>query len=165
MKAVISVDSEYTINFSKNGVHLHIHESVHEVLTASRQTGRNDLERFGVLIGSKSLDEDRYWIEHVTQPMPRDVSTRTSFIMQDPGHQKTLDKYFKKSGGQNIYMGTWHTHPQKTPTPSSIDRSDWRICIKRNVDRQIFFLIIGTYKGKAYFFGKHKFLSMEKIYD
>lgn len=162
---MISVSSEYAYSFSKNGIRLHIHERVKEIFTAARQAGPSDHERFGVLIGSKSVDEEHYWIEHVTQPLPRDKSTRTSFIMQDPGHQRMLDKFFKKSGRKKIYMGTWHTHPQRVPIPSSIDRNDWCSCIKRNMDRKLFFLIIGAEQGEAYFRGERDFLSMEQIDD
>jgi len=165
MKGVIGVNSEYTYSFSKNGIRLYIRDRVQEIFTAVRQIGPRDHERFGVLIGSKSVDEEHYWIEHVTQPLPRDKSTRTSFIMQDPGHQRALDKFFKKSDGKNIYIGTWHTHPQRVPTPSSIDRNDWLSCINRNIDRQLFFLIIGTEQGKAYFRGTRNFISMEQIND
>ena len=165
MKGAISVSSDYTYSFEKNGFCLHVHERVHQIFDAARQTAPHDHEKFGVLIGSKTVDEEQYWIEHVTQPLPRDQSTRTSFTMMDPGHQKALDKFFKKSGGQNIYMGTWHTHPQKFPTPSHIDRSDWRSCIRRNIDRQLFFFIIGTEQNKAYFRGERNFLSLEQVND
>lgn len=157
--------SEYSSIYFKNGIRLHIHERVQEIFTAARQIQLYDNERFGVLIGSKCVDKEHYWIEYATQPLPNDQSTRSSFVMQDPGHQRTIDAEFISSSGQNIYMGTWHTHPQRKPIPSTVDRNDWHRCIKRNVDRQLFFLIIGTERANAYFRGKCNFLTMEYVDD
>jgi len=157
------VSSEYICSFAKNETYIYVNELVLEVFTAARQTDPTDSERFGVLIGSKSLGEEHYWIEQVTQPLAQDKATRTSFTMQDPGHQRTIDAYFKKSKGKSIYLGTWHTHPQRIPSPSSIDRKDWHCCIERNQDRQLFFLIIGTGASKAYLRIKRNILSMRTI--
>ncbi len=41
------------------------------------------------------------------------------------------------------YIGEWHTHPETEPTPSSIDKREWRkICHTKN--EPMVFLIAGT---------------------
>ena len=75
--------------------------------------------------------------------MPYDVQCRSRFELKDPGHQRTVDKLFERSNGSEIYLGTWHTHPEQIPCPSRVDKSDWRACLKRNKDRSLIFVIAG----------------------
>jgi integrative and conjugative element protein (TIGR02256 family) len=44
-----------------------------------------------------------------------------------------------------VYLGEWHTHPEADPTPSSIDRADWKLRLARDrIDADfVFFLIVG----------------------
>ena len=72
--------------------------------------------------------------------------------MQDPFHQKAIDKAFKKSSGEMGYIGTWHTHPQNSPIPSGIDINDWANCIERNLDRLLLFVIVGRKKTTIYIY-------------
>jgi integrative and conjugative element protein (TIGR02256 family) len=40
-------------------------------------------------------------------------------------------------------VGEWHTHPEATPAPSSIDVSEWKsLC--RNNEQPLIFVILGT---------------------
>lgn len=109
-----------------------------------RQIKENHLERFGVIIGSRSVEHEEYWVDMVTTPFPNDRATRRSFALRDNKHQLSVDQAFKHSGGTSIYLGTWHTHPEAIPEPSIIDMKDWLSCIKRNSGRQLFFVIVGN---------------------
>lgn len=41
------------------------------------------------------------------------------------------------------YLGEWHTHPEDSPSPSTIDTDGWqRICSKRKTP--MLFVIVGT---------------------
>lgn len=115
-----------------------------------QQLGPNDKEACGVLIGGYEIDEDCYVISDITTPLPNDVRSRASFRMQDKGHQEAVDRAFEISGGKQIYLGTWHTHPEATPQPSVTDLEDWKKCIVRNKERCLFFVIIGTGKFRVY---------------
>lgn len=108
-------------------------------------------EAFGVLIGCYN-NENNIYIRMVTEPYSSDKATRTSFSLKDPKHQQIVSKAFQKSHSLLGYLGTWHTHPEYNPVPSSIDINDWDKCATRNADRRLFFFIIG--KDEPYLFYK-----------
>lgn len=146
----MSVDSEYPLAYNLEKVELNLHTRVIDTIQKSRQLSPRSKERFGVLIGTKSATRNAYWLEAVTAPAATDQSSRSSFLMQSPQHQAKLDARFSQSNGEQIYLGTWHTHPEVCPTPSSIDKRDWRQCQRRNRGRQLFFIIAGTEEIKVY---------------
>ena len=140
------------VRFSGCGVNVMVSSLVCDTWQESKQIAITDTEQFGVLVGSKSCDENRFWIEHCSSSQPTDVSKRASFILQAPFHQELVDRIFVQSCGESGYIGTWHTHPEEVPIPSNLDLKDWRQCIHRNPDRQLFFAIIGTQKVKIFTF-------------
>lgn len=107
-------------------------------------------ESFGVLMGWTSEDRRKLHVTEITEPMLGDSHSPQSFLMQDPGHQASIDHVHRESGGTHIYLGTWHTHPQRIPSPSDIDKADWRECIKRNPGRSLLFVIVGTEETRIY---------------
>lgn len=154
------VNKDYPLQYTLNNIEIYIHKRVLSIFKTYRQEKRDDNERFGVLIGSKSSENDFYWIDEVTTPFFDDVATRISFTMKDPCHQKIIDQTFQESGGENVYMGTWHTHPQRVPKPSFVDKEDWLRCLKRNQKRQLFFVIVGTDEIEVFIRNKKSFVSM-----
>lgn len=64
-------------------------------------------------------------VSDATRPQKKDLRTRFSFNRKDPHHQWYADKLWNKSGGVVGYLGEWHTHPEQSPKPSSIDIRDW----------------------------------------
>ncbi|UJR53396.1 Mov34/MPN/PAD-1 family protein [Dickeya zeae] len=118
-------------------------------------------EAFGVLIGSKYLGVEIYDIAEITIPQKGDRCSRTSFTLRDPEHQSCVDRLYYTSGGELIYLGTWHTHPEKNPYASNIDIKDWKECKARNKDRRLFFVIIGTEKKALYYFDQETLLRQE----
>ena len=151
----------YPLKYSLDNKLLHIHKRVLIILSKYRQLSSYDNESFGVLIGTKSVDEEHYWIDEVTTPLSRDVAGRYVFTMQDSQHQKLVEKSFKNSSGKSVYFGTWHTHPEKYPTPSRIDKDDWRKCRKRNPGRELFFIIAGTEEIRVFLGSNKRFLPMD----
>ena len=109
-----------------------------------RQLEADQPESFGVLIGSTSHDHREIYIEDVTKPMPGDCQSRTSFDLRDPGHQHAVNAAHRGSDGYQIYLGTWHTHPEPIPSPSRTDKVDWHRCLRRNSERSLIFVIAGT---------------------
>lgn len=126
-----------------NGVRLSVPPEIFNIWCGHRQVNNLDTESFGVLIGNHEALTNKYTLVHVTEPMKEDLSKRTFFTMKDPQHQKKVDEYFSRSNGEDIYLGTWHTHPESIPSPSLLDFKDWKECIERNKDRQLFFIIVG----------------------
>jgi [CysO sulfur-carrier protein]-S-L-cysteine hydrolase len=148
--------------FSGSGLKIHFPESVWNKWKEKRQKGTKDYESFGVLIGSSSLELKEFWIESVTTPYQNDKSSRHSFHLKDKKHQKSVDLAFDSANGELIYLGTWHTHPEKYPTPSAIDLDDWHSCIKRNPGRKLFFVIVGTEEIYTFSLGNNEFFKLDK---
>lgn len=89
-----------------------------------RQTGSNDLEAGGMLIGSIIRDSNDIIIEDLTLPIEGDYRSRTSFIRCEH-HNKLLEKKWADSQYTKMYFGEWHTHPQVIPNHSSQDMINW----------------------------------------
>lgn len=145
-------------HISFHDLDLSISKSVYDLWLKYRQINHNDTEACGVLIGTKDFDDNHYWIESVTVPMSKDIRKKYSFTMKDPRHQQTVDKAYLDSNGTSIYLGTWHSHPQTIPIPSHIDYQDWQRCLKRNLDRSLFFIIIGLEQIKIVIHMNDKFI-------
>jgi integrative and conjugative element protein (TIGR02256 family) len=110
-----------------------------------RQCSTHDKEACGVLIGGFDQQEKRIIVEDCTQPMKGDFRKFFSFLLRDIGHQCAVDKAFAKSRRTSFYLGTWHTHPEKNPTPSKGDLTDWKNCMDRNpLIPSFLFAIVGT---------------------
>ena len=41
------------------------------------------------------------------------------------------------------YLGEWHTHPERAPIPSAIDRNEWKVIAAARTTPMLF-LILGT---------------------
>jgi integrative and conjugative element protein (TIGR02256 family) len=79
-----------------------------------------------------------------TTPMPRDRRTRFGFVRQDKGHQEIATREWQQSGGAINFVGEWHTHPERHPTPSWIDRRSWRRQMIRAERDPLVFIIVGS---------------------
>ncbi len=130
--------------FRGAGQRVSVSEGVWDIWHAHRQHDTHQPESFGVLIGSTSLDRREIYVEDVTTPMSGDHQSRYSFDLRDPGHQEAVNAGHQETGGSQIYLGTWHTHPEPIPLPSGTDKADWRRCMQRNGDRPLIFIITGT---------------------
>lgn len=106
---VLTVETKY---FS-----LHIANKVIDIWHAYRQVKSMEPEAFGVLVGNKDLEIESYGLVEITVPQKGDRCSRMSFSLRDPEHQNIVDHLHKSSQGQLVYFGTWHTHPEKIPTP------------------------------------------------
>jgi len=146
MNTAIFVVSDYALTYESDSIRVNIHKGIVNTWINHRQITHSSNEAFGVLIGSISLDNKEVWINHLTEPYSEDKSSRSSFLLCDANHQKEVNKAFSRSNGAMGYIGTWHTHPELTPTPSIIDKKDWLNCLDRNKKRQLIFVIIGIEK-------------------
>ena len=127
-----------------HGLTLNIPDNIISLWVSYQQTKIKDTEQFGVIIGFSSEDKKTYWIESATTPLPNDKSGRTYFEISDKGYEAAVKDAYINSCSTSIFLGTWHTHPESIPTPSTIDKKDWKKSSKQNLDRQLFFVIVGT---------------------
>ena len=147
------MNDQLTVHVSDATVH--INKDIIEIWEEYRQISSEAKEACGILIGHQIQGTEVFQLEFVTTPQKLDIRTRSNFVMKDPFHQKFLDKKYKESNGTSIYLGTWHSHPQNIPIQSSIDEEDWKHCIARNVDRNLFFIIVGVQEIKIFRFKKN----------
>ncbi len=115
-------------------------------LTQARQRRAHDSERGGVLLGRHLRDEQHVIVDEVTLPKRFDLATRTTFRRAQAPHQRVIDERWEGSAGTCVYLGEWHTHPESTPRPSSIDVDDWRRRLRTDTydASGLFFIIVGT---------------------
>jgi len=115
-------------------------------LRSFAQTGRDDLEAGGILLGREIIGSGDYVVDGLTEPMSDDRRRRRSFFRTIRLHQQKVSKVWHDSGGTRNYLGEWHTHPESCPSPSSIDLQDWRLRIRQPglQTRFVVFLIVGT---------------------
>lgn len=146
----MSVQADYPLCFQGFRRKVWVSERVLKVWKSHRQTDASLPESFGILIGTTSIDRCELWLNNVTTPMPCDAQSRFCFELKAPGHQRTVDEQFERSKGSQIYLGTWHTHPEQIPHPSGVDKSDWRTCLKRNRGRPLIFVIAGTEETRMF---------------
>lgn len=90
----------------------------------------NANESGGVLLGYIYGDHDR--IVKTSNPSVYDSWSPLTFNRSKDYAQKQINRCWQKSGGYMNYLGEWHTHPEKNPTPSSQDKSMIKDIVKHN---------------------------------
>ena len=155
------MDNSEHLKIETENFRINILKNVDDIWFGYRQINKNMPEAFGVLIGSKDLVAEHFKIVDVTVPQQGDRCSRMSFTLKDPEHQNIVDHLHKNSQGQLVYIGTWHTHPEKNPHASCIDIRDWKQCRLRNPEQRLFFIIIGTERRALYYFQNENLLRQE----
>jgi len=83
-------------------------------------------------------------VRRLTGPYSKDRATRTRYVRNDPRHKAVAIAEWLKSGKVCTLVGDWHSHPNGSFTPSSIDTNTWSKMSKvqsRNM--------VGIIKGKS----------------
>ena len=125
----------------ENDISLDLFPIVHNLLYAYRQIGSDAAEAGGVLIGYENVSTGNFTVSGATESQVADFRSRMSLFLGKQ-HRELIKKLDPPYG----YIGTWHTHPANTPSPSSVDLRDWKKCIKqnRNTTSALIFIIAGT---------------------
>lgn len=101
-------------------------------------------EAGGVLLGRHLLDSEDVVVDEVTVPQSTDRRTRFSFF-RSKKHEAIAKERWQAEASTLAYLGLWHTHPEDSPTPSSVDRSDWEQAVAKDTfdGPRLFFPIVG----------------------
>lgn len=102
-------------------------------------------EAGGVLLGRHLLDSRDVVVDEVTTPQSADRRSRFGFF-RSRRHEALAQERWRQQAGTSAYLGLWHTHPERDPTPSSVDYQDWQQAVAGDAfegDR-LFFPIVGT---------------------
>lgn len=106
-----------------NGHLIVVMPKVIEKLQSYRQLSPVSREAAGVLIGERR--ENHIVIHAISEPGQGDIRSRFTVVRKSPHHQELVNELHRISDGTMNYLGEWHTHPEKFPTPSGIDKFSW----------------------------------------
>lgn len=106
-------------------------------------------ESGGFIVGYQHKGTGNVSLETISEPGTLDKCNRIRFFICDPTHKDFLRKAGRK---KSYYMGVWHTHPESSPTPSSIDYTDWydTLDVDQTGSQYAFFIIAGTHEWKLW---------------
>ncbi len=111
-----------------------------------RQTRPSTPESGGILLGYRR--GDHVHVVAATVPGPFDLGTRTSFRRSERGHREHALAIWRNSKEQMDYLGEWHTHPERHPSPWSTDHHAWNELMGQNLMHPLIFLILGTHTSQ-----------------
>lgn len=119
-------------------------------------------EAGGVLMGRHLIETDDVVVDEVTTPQEKDRRKRFSFFRSTQHSDVAMEKW-KKSQGKVAYLGLWHTHPEKRPSPSKLDMEDWANAIRKDTFQgdHLFFIIVGI--AEIGFWAGNRNLEFKKI--
>lgn len=115
--------------------------SPQQLMISFRQVSLASKEAGGILLGYRR--GPHLEVLGVTMPHPNDVRGRHHFQRKDAAHQTIATAQWHESDGHIHYLGEWHTHPEPDPTPSSIDRREWKK-LATIQSHPLLFIIVGT---------------------
>ena len=128
-----------------SGARFEISVAAWQTMQGFIQHASNATEAGGVLLGRHLRDGSAIIVDAVTAPMAGDRRARTRFHRAQQRHQAAIDAAWAASEGTRTYLGEWHTHPERIPTPSPVDRADWhRRLLQDRYTAPLFFMIVGT---------------------
>lgn len=101
-------------------------------------------EAGGVLLGRHLLDTEDVVVDEITSPQTTDRRARLSFF-RSKKHEHIARERWLAEAYSLAYLGLWHTHPEDSPKPSSIDRQDWQHAVANDTfdGPRLFFPIVG----------------------
>jgi integrative and conjugative element protein (TIGR02256 family) len=134
---------------------IHLSKEVLKNIEKYKQDTFGRHESGGILLG-QVLEQNIYILKY-SDPCKLDRSSRYTFERDKKNAQKIINKEFIDSSGKTIYIGEWHTHPEKSPTPSNQDLKMIKEQFRKNKINEDFLLLfilglndflIGIYNGK-----------------
>jgi integrative and conjugative element protein (TIGR02256 family) len=109
-------------------------------LNRFRQTGVQRNEGGGVLLGSRR--GRHIAVSLITTPKLGDKAGRFGFSRNSTFHRRFAVRAWLRFGRKLDYVGEWHTHPERYPQPSALDRAEWAK-LARRARAPMIFLILG----------------------
>ena len=110
--------------------------NVVDLLNSYKQTRIVDKEAGGILICRESIESGNIIVEFATKPYNGDVRRRTRFYRRDNRHIEEFKRLYSQHNGIYGYFGEWHTHPEKQPCYSYVDKVNWEKIAAQNDDNE-----------------------------
>lgn len=129
-----------------------ISPEVYKSLKSFQCTNSFSVEYGGIIVGYYDATENTYVVTDITWPQKNDIQAKFHFVRKDPAHQSIMDDLWEKSESVKSYLGEWHSHREKCPSPSWIDKNSWKKKAKeqRNYDIS-FFIIVGMEEIRCWY--------------
>lgn len=108
------------------------------------QFNKNDKEAGGIIIGRENLGNQNIIVEFITEPMQHDKRARFRYFRKDKGHLDFFHHLYDENAAIYMYLGEWHTHPEKFPNYSHIDLQNWKKIGKEVSSEKQYHIIVGT---------------------
>ncbi len=120
--------------------------NVVELLNSYRQIRLFNKEAGGLLICRESIESGNIIVEFATEPYNGDVRKRYRFYRRDIKHIEEFNRLYSQHRGIYGYFGEWHTHPEKYPCYSWIDKDNWEKIATHddNIEKIYYHVIVGT---------------------
>lgn len=115
----------------------------------------------GILLGS--IYEDYILVSNISFPNKFDKAGQHSFFRHKKPAQKIVNQEWNRSGGQVIYLGEWHTHFEKGPRPSQVDKRMINAMLKTSKMEIDFILLLIIGYEKVWLGFKRKGDNLKKI--
>ncbi len=133
------------IFFKEKGGELKLNDEAVQKMLLFVQDEKSKPEGGGVLLGRFLKNSENIIIDRVSVPMIGDVRKRNYFKRAQKRHQKIIDTAWEKSNGTCNYLGEWHTHPENYPTPSWLDKKEWKRKLREDTfdSKNLLFVIVG----------------------
>lgn len=132
------IQPSISLPIGKSGQSLTISSNVLKFFRKHIQVRSNTPESGGILLAKFSLPQIK--IVSATEPGPHDKRQRCLFISDLRQRKNVVSKSFRKG---LHFVGEWHTHPQNTPAPSTIDMQSMSdLFIKSSHELNFFVMII-----------------------
>lgn len=136
--------NHFLMNFKILNINIIFHEHLMKTFHKYLQDDVFKYEAGGIMTGL--IFENMIEVCNCSIPSILDKRSRFNFLRSKTSAQQFLKNRFKESKGREIYLGEWHTHPEKYPTPSNCDIVSFKKSLKKNkLYSNIFImLILGT---------------------
>lgn len=116
--------------------------AVISTLMKYRQVASSAPEAGGILLGKRRGPHIEVTV--ATEPTTGDRRSRFGFKRGLRGHADVAIQTWRFEAGMVDYVGEWHTHPQRDPTPSGLDRKEWAKLINRRRSSDLVVVVVGT---------------------
>ena len=117
-----------------------LHAQPLDILELFTQHSKKAPESGGIMLGK--LINGEINVLKLSVPTSLDKASRTNFERSKVAAQIILDYEFHNSSGQLTYLGEWHTHPERFPTPSYTDLHMLKEQFKQNTLQVDFVLLL-----------------------
>lgn len=142
-------------------------EEVIRIFNKYKQYNHTQHESGGILLGK--VYSDLIIIDQISEPSREDKSGRFYFIRNVDKAQKIVERVWKESNSERIYLGEWHTHPEDIPAPSRDDKILLKNMLKHSRMEIDFLFMVILGRVSSYFAiiqkGMKEMIPIERIHS